>query len=71
MNNTWTAVLSEGKVSLHQIEDDSQRDLKFPENASDPPILQIALADMFLLMVDASGKLTYYYIDDQAFILEH
>jgi hypothetical protein len=71
MNEVWTAVLSEGKVSLHQIEDDTQRDLKFPENQSDPPILQIALSDMFLLMVDASGKLSYYFIEDQAFILEH
>jgi len=29
------------------------------------------MADAFLLMLDQSGKLSYYLIEDQAFILEH
>ena len=30
MNDVWTAVLSEGKVSLHLIEDESAPDVRFP-----------------------------------------
>lgn len=30
MNELWTAVLAEGKVTLHMIEDSSQPDIKFP-----------------------------------------
>jgi hypothetical protein len=32
MNDTWTAVLSEGKVSLHMIEDQEGNDRRFPQN---------------------------------------
>ena len=71
MNDVWTAVLSEGKVSLHLIEDESAPDIRFPLGAGDPPIIYIALADSFLLLIDQSGKLSYYLIEDQAFILEH
>ena len=71
MNDVWTAVLSEGKVSLHPVEDESAPDIRFPLGAGDPAISYIALADSFLLLIDATGKLSYYLIDDQAFILEH
>lgn len=57
MNDIWTAVLSEGKVSLHLIEDQESNDIQFPQNNGDKPITYIALADNFLLMIDASGKL--------------
>ena len=30
MNEIWTAVLADGKVTLHLIEDSSQTDVKFP-----------------------------------------
>ena len=71
MNDVWTAVLSEGKVSLHLIEDETAPDIRFPMGAADPQIVHIALADSFLLLIDANGKLSYYLIDDYAFILEH
>ena len=45
MNETWTAVLSEGKVSLHMIEDQTSNDLRFPANQGEPAITYIALAD--------------------------
>lgn len=71
MNDVWTAVLSEGKVSLHLIEDESSPDIRFPLGAGDPPITYVAIADSFLLLIDNSGKLSYYLIDDHTFILEH
>ena len=64
MNYEWTAVLSEGKVSLHLIEDERAPDIRFPMGGGDPPIVYIALADSFLLLIDQSGKLSYYLIDD-------
>jgi len=33
--------------------------------------VQIALAESFLLMVDAGGKLKYYLIEDHSFVTEH
>mmetsp|Transcript_28986 Transcript_28986/g.35929 ORF Transcript_28986/g.35929 Transcript_28986/m.35929 type:complete len:222 (+) Transcript_28986:1160-1825(+) len=71
MNDVWTAVLSEGKVSLHLIEDESAPDIRFPLGAGDPPITYVAIADSFLLLIDKTGKLSYYLIDDHTFILEH
>jgi WD repeat-containing protein 19 len=71
MNNTWTAVLSDGKVALHCIEDQSQNDIKFPQNQGDKPLAYIALADSFLLMIDTAGKLVFYLIEDGSFITEH
>ena len=57
MNDTWTAVLSDGKVSLHMIEDQTSNDIRFPQAQGDPSIIYIALADQFLIMVDAEGKM--------------
>lgn len=35
MNDKWTAVLSDGKVTLHMIEDEEGNDIKFPQNEND------------------------------------
>lgn len=43
LNERWTAVLSEGKVSLHMIEDQSGNDRRFPQTEQDKPIVYIAL----------------------------
>ena len=45
MNDTWTAVLSDGKVSLHMIEDQTSNDIRFPQAQGDPSIIYIALAE--------------------------
>ena len=71
MNDSWTAVLFDGKVVLHCIEEQSQHDIKFPQNSSEKPIIYIAMAESFLLMIDNSGKLIYYLIEDGAFVTEH
>ena len=57
MNEQWTAVLSEGKVSLHMVEPEDFNgsvpdDRRFPMSENDKPIQYIALSDSFLLMVD-------------------
>lgn len=75
INDRWTAVLSEGKCTLHIIEADqnggSSDDRKFPQYDSDKPIKSIHLTDEFLIMVDISGKLKYYLIDESTVISEY
>ena len=71
MNDQWTAVLTDGKVTLHQIEDTQGNDRRFPQNDQDKPLTYIALANSFLYMVDNAGKLRIYLIDDNTFISEH
>lgn len=45
---------------------------KFPHNkAQETPIVNIAMAGEFLIMIDANGKLKYYLIADNSTILEH
>ena len=45
---------------------------KFPHNKQqEVPIVNVAMAGDFLLMIDAQGKLKYYLINDNSIILEH
>ena len=71
MNSSWTAVLSDGKVSIHQIEDTNSNDKRFPQNNNEKPISHIAITEDFLLMVDTQGKLKYYLMEDNSIISEH
>ena len=71
MNDHWTAVLAEGKVTLHLLEDESQADVKFPLTQGDKSIDSIKIANDFLIMLDSSGKLMYYLIEDQAQLIEY
>ena len=71
MNDEWTAVLSEGKVTLHLIEDNKGNDRRFPQTDQDKPVSFISLIDSFLLLVDTLGKLKYYLIEDNTIISEH
>jgi len=64
-------VLSEGKVSLHLIEDQTGNDRRFPQTDQEKPIVFIALVQAFLLMVDSTGKLRYYFIEDNSIVSEH
>jgi len=70
LNDTWTAVLSDGVVTLHMIETQNGDDFKLPLQ-SQSPIIQFHIVDSFLIMLDAAGKLMYYLIDDQALLTEH
>jgi WD repeat-containing protein 19 len=71
LNSRWTAVLSEGKCTLHEIEGGGRSDDKrFPETESDKAIVFIAMTEQFLLLVDTQGKLRYYYIEFSNFISE-
>jgi hypothetical protein len=63
MNDIWTAVLSDGIVSIHMIENSNGDDFKLPPT-SDKPILQMHIVDSFLVLLDTSGKLMYYLLDD-------
>jgi hypothetical protein len=45
-------------------------DRKFPEYDSDKPILSIHLTEEFLIMVDVSGKLKYYLIEEKTVVSE-
>ena len=63
MNENWTGVLSDGIVTLHAIEGQQGEDYKLPLQG-DKPIVQIYIVDAFLIMLDASGKLMYYLLDD-------
>ena len=45
---------------------------KFPVNKQqETPIVNVALAGDFLIMIDQTGKLKYYLIEDNAVICEH
>lgn len=74
LNDKWTAVLSEGKVTLHFIEAERNGghsdDRKFPQYDSDQPIASIHLTDEFLIMTDIAGKLKYYFIEENQVISE-
>ena len=74
LNDRWTAVLSEGKWTLHFIESDmnggNSDDRRFPQYDSDQPISSIYLTDDFLIMIDISGKLKYYLIEESTIISE-
>lgn len=63
MNDVWTAVLSDGVVTLHMIEGSHGEDIKLPVS-NDKPIIQFYIVDSFLIMLDAGGKLMYYLIED-------
>lgn len=63
MNDIWTAVLSDGIVSIHMIENSNGDDFKLPPT-SDKPIVQMHIVDSFLVLLDTSGKLMYYLLDD-------
>jgi len=39
MNAEWTAVLSEGKVTIHHIESQEDGDKKFPRGNNEKPIV--------------------------------
>jgi len=71
MNEIWTAVLADGKVTLHLMEDSNQQDIKFPQNQGESAISQIRIAGDFLIMLDAKGKLMYYTVEDQAQLIEY
>ena len=72
MNEVWAAALTDGQVFLHLIEDDVEQMRKFPMNKSnETPIVNVAMAGDFLLLVDAYGKLKYYLIEDNSTICEH
>lgn len=45
MNEQWTAILSEGKVALHMIEDQEGNDRRFPQTDSEKPIIYISLVE--------------------------
>lgn len=74
INDKWTAVLSEGKCTLHVIESDmnggNSDDRRFPQYDSDQPIASIHLTNDFLIMVDISGKLKYYLIEESTVVAE-
>lgn len=74
INDKWTAVLSDGCVTLHIIEAEmyggNSDDRKFPANDSDKSIAHIHLTDQFLIMVDTSGNLRYYLIEENQVISE-
>jgi len=45
---------------------------KFPHNkTTETPIVNIAMAGDFLIMVDAQGKMKYYLMEDNSTICEH
>lgn len=75
LNDKWTAVLSEGKCTLHVIEAErngnNSDDRKFPMYDSDQPITNIYLTEEFLIMSDTAGKLKYYLIDENQVISEY
>jgi hypothetical protein len=66
----WTAILSDGVVTMHAIEGQQGEDFKLPPNPQ-APIVQFYIIDSFLIMLDANGKLMYYLIEDQALLVEH
>jgi WD repeat-containing protein 19 len=71
MNDVWTAVLSDGKVTLHLINESESTDIKFPQNQGEKPIASVKIANEFLIMLDTTGKVTYYLLEDQAPLCEY
>ena len=71
LNEKWTAVLSDGKCTLHLIESEGVDDKRFPQNDSEKPINFIAMTKDFLLMIDTVGRLKYYFLYEEAFIAEY
>lgn len=76
LNSNWTAVLSEGKCTLHLIEADLYKgqnvdDRKFPQNESDGPITSIHLTEDFLVLVDKAGRIKYYLVEENTVVSEY
>lgn len=72
MNDAWAAALTDGQVFLHSIEDDTEQVRRFPVNKSqETPIVNVAMAGDFLILIDKNGILKYYLIEDNAIICEH
>jgi len=45
---------------------------KFPHNKQqETPIVNIAMAGDFLIMIDGKGKMKYYLMEDNSVISEH
>jgi len=63
MNDIWTAILSDGQVSIHMILGNGGEDIKLPPKP-EKPIVQIYIIDQFLIMLDAGGKLMYYLLEE-------
>ncbi|EAR82687.2 WD40 repeat protein (macronuclear) [Tetrahymena thermophila SB210] len=72
LNEFWAAVLTDGKCILHTIQPNNNvKDQKFPQIETDKAISGIGLTNDFLIMLDSSGKIRYYHLEDQQFVVEY
>lgn len=70
INHAWAAVLSEGYVSLHPIvSNETKSEMRFPESG-DVKITAIAMTSSFLIMLDSSSRIRYFYMDEPAYVSE-
>ena len=44
---------------------------RFPTTENEKPIVSIGLSESFLIMLDSSGRIKYYHIDDASLIIDH
>lgn len=74
INDLWAAVLADNKCILHPIDPKQMssevKEVKFPQTENEKAISQIGLTKDFLILLDVAGKLKYYHIQDQQFIIE-
>ncbi|EGR31945.1 WD repeat protein [Ichthyophthirius multifiliis] len=72
LNDFWAAVLSDGKCILHPIVHSNQiKDIKFPQSDNEKLIVNIGLTKDFLILLDQQGKIRYFHLEDQQFIIEY
>ena len=71
LNREIAAVLSEGRLHLHPIEQQGQQSRMFPPDGEPRDITCVALTAEFLVYATARGTLTYYYLQDGAIVSEY
>jgi WD repeat-containing protein 19 len=70
-NQKYAAVLTDGTVLLHTIEEgEGSREQEFPERGSSS-IDIIAMTPQFLIMVDNENRIKYFYIEEMTMIAEY
>eukprot|EP00743_Colponemidia_sp_Colp-15_P004281 GILK01004618.1.p1 GENE.GILK01004618.1~~GILK01004618.1.p1 ORF type:complete len:1398 (-),score=319.35 GILK01004618.1:169-4362(-) len=76
LNSTQAAILSEGKVYLHEVEPDQEStepakgDRSFPDTDDEGFISCVALTEEMLIMGFNDGRIRYYYPKEGAFVSE-
>jgi hypothetical protein len=67
LNSFFAAALVDGKVFLHLIDprnvpEAAKYEKKFPTAENEKPVVQLALTEDFLILLDSVGKIKFYHL---------